>query len=959
MKANASFYKKYLERKYAISAPLRLLGQGQEGFVFTDTKQIYKIFRAEKGAMTPECASLLGNCLGQATFNALYPLMVSGDGTNQNPFVVQYPYEKSRPYSGGFAQDMCDFLLECKQAGILSRNIHPDNFIVTRNGLKFIDYGRDIVPFNEGDFPLVVKRAWLSLLYWHRQDLKQIMRTSLHRDDLPELDGFADFFFTLSKAGMQTDRTLLLPSAFSPQPQGKQLDPLILGYALQGQPSKALDFGCGKGKTAEALAKAGVEVYAWDPDKKRIEVNKARKSTVRYHDSVAPIVEEGIFFDVIVCSLVLCHVDDAEAKHILHTLRSMIAPSGKVVLSICNPFFNTLRSDNYHCKQPAGSYNYHEHFTLENRSPFSGQRFTDYHRPLEWYKKELARAGFAIESITETSSLNPKNGRDFSDYLLMNVRPLPLPSKKADLIIRVCALEHDTIEHQVAHIVRQIGCSPSVNKIILQVDTRKSTFTRSHGNPDFQALSEKIATMLQRNLFDAVAYGPESTEDIQAVNRRWFSLDCASPCSPKSEPTAASLKAFEHCTAEYIVAVDADIMFYCLEGHDPIGEAIEILEGNPQAVSISLNIAKKTDTPVHASCDGKPNRIEVRTAVYNRKELLDARPFDNSVSEGLLALPWHRALDKTIERKGFTSLRGGSSKAGFVHPPNALKIPRQGWLAVMDRLEAGFVPSNQFGHVDLETKDQERFGLKRSEPFVFIINGRNVSHDRMKRCITSLSRQAHTNWGAVITDDESTNGSGEYLEYLCKPLAHKITLLRNRVRLGQMANTFNAIRYSIADPNTVAITLDLDDALLGENVLGILGEVYAKGADATVGSMLRMDKPHARYEISFDNPRKNRGGNVWSHLRTFRKYLFDAIREDDLRLDGQWIRRATDWAFMLPIAEMANHPVFLRELLYLYEPSEKKSLKEVDDPSEREAIIARIVAKPSYDAYQRQKVHKE
>jgi hypothetical protein len=341
----------------------------------------------------------------------------------------------------------------------------------------------------------------------------------------------------------------------------------------------------------------------------------------------------------------------------------------------------------------------------------------------------------------------------------------------------------------------------------------------------------------------------------------------------------------------------------------------------------------------------------VRAGVYNRKRLLDARPFENSVSEGLLTLSWYRALDKTVLSKGLASLRGGSCKAGFVHPPNALKTPRQAWLTVLDRMEAGFVPSNQFGHVDLVSTGHEWHGHKREEPFVFIINGRNVSQDRIKRCVASLSRQVGDNWGAVITDDASGNGSGSYLEFLCKPLACKITLLRNRVRMGQMANTFCGIKNYIANKNAIVLTLDLDDALLGDNVLGIVGEAYEKGADATVGSMLRMDRPHARYEVSFDNPRKNRGGNVWSHLHTFRKYLFNAIREQDLKLCGEWIEMATDWAYMLPIAEMSNQPVFIRDLLYLYEPSEDKFFRKGDGSSNREAVIAEIIAKPAYGKY--------
>ena len=116
------------------------------------------------------------------------------------------------------------------------------------------------------------------------------------------------------------------------------------------------------------------------------------------------------------------------------------------------------------------------------------------------------------------------------------------------------------------------------------------------------------------------------------------------------------------------------------------------------------------------------------------------------------------------------------------------------------------------------------------------------------------------------------------------------------------------------------ITLDADDALIGDHVLERVRAEYADGADATVGSMLRLDK-EAFYPPNLDNPRWW-DSNVWQHLRTFRKRLFDAIDIKDLKIDGEWIDVATDWAFMVPIVEMASNPRHIAEPLYLYEPAE-------------------------------------
>ena len=160
---------------------------------------------------------------------------------------------------------------------------------------------------------------------------------------------------------------------------------------------------------------------------------------------------------------------------------------------------------------------------------------------------------------------------------------------------------------------------------------------------------------------------------------------------------------------------------------------------------------------------------------------------------------------------------------------------------------------------------------------------------------------------------------------------------------GLLANMVTAIRGLCGDPESVIVTLDADDQLPGDRCLDRLSEVYARGADLTVGSMLRTDK-EAEYPVSFDAPRRHRGGNVWQHLRSFKKLLFDAIPDDALRLDGEYVDLANDWAYMVPLVELAQSPAYLPDPLYLHEPSGNGKLT---DRAVREATIARIIAKSS------------
>ena len=306
--------------------------------------------------------------------------------------------------------------------------------------------------------------------------------------------------------------------------------------------------------------------------------------------------------------------------------------------------------------------------------------------------------------------------------------------------------------------------------------------------------------------------------------------------------------------------------------------------------------------------------------------------------------PGTPAFDDLISSTEYRSYRGGRPETGFIHVPNERKTDTEALQDIVESVERGHVPAVQLGHVGLHGTHEDWAGPKREESFVFVICGRNVRPGRFRRCVKSLIAQEAGGWGAVIVDDASTNVFCDYAEMLLAPFAERVTIVRNRRRCGLLFNTWNVITNFCANPESVIITLDADDALLGPHVLDRVRAEYAAGADVTVGSMLRLDK-EARYPVDFDNPR-SRGSNVWQHLRTFRKHLFDAIAVEDLKLDGEWIDLANDWAFMVPIIEIASDPRHIPEPLYLYEPA---APKKVEIRRQRDLVIARILKMPAHD----------
>ena len=341
-------------------------------------------------------------------------------------------------------------------------------------------------------------------------------------------------------------------------------------------------------------------------------------------------------------------------------------------------------------------------------------------------------------------------------------------------------------------------------------------------------------------------------------------------------------------------------------------------------------------------------RVEARGCLFDRERLLSVLPVSNELENGQFVMSWHRAFDRFVSSSDYRSYRGGDPRTAFVHVPNDRKANVDSLFDAIGAVEGGHIPGAQLASVDMVGSIADWSGPKRGERFVFIVCGRNVDPGRFRGCFESLVAQEDCEWGAVVVDDASNNGFGDYAEMLLAQYANRVTFVRNATRQGALYNIWKAITRFCIDPETVVITLDADDALIGKRVLARVQEEYDDGADVTVGSMLRLDK-EASYPVDFDNPR-SWGGNVWQHLRTFKKYLFDAIDVEDLKLNGEWIDLANDWAFMVPIVEMANSPKYIPEPLYLYEPASPKC-QEVR--RERDSIIARILSKPPYHRLER------
>lgn len=206
--------------------------------------------------------------------------------------------------------------------------------------------------------------------------------------------------------------------------------------------------------------------------------------------------------------------------------------------------------------------------------------------------------------------------------------------------------------------------------------------------------------------------------------------------------------------------------------------------------------------------------------------------------------------------------------------------------------------------------------------------------DWIDRCLDSIISQDYQNYMITVIDDRSDDGTWEVIQ------KYKVHAIRNGNHNGSgLENIYNGILGTSTDPDDIIVTVDGDDWLAGSFVLSHLNRVYSEDIWLTYGSFLPVSGGYQNTcqplssTHTFDDygrpvhnhltSKSYRRSGVWvtSHLRTFKRGLWDKIKVEDLKDEsGKFYRTAWDMAFMYPMIEMAGdkHIRFIDKILYYY-----------------------------------------
>ena len=216
--------------------------------------------------------------------------------------------------------------------------------------------------------------------------------------------------------------------------------------------------------------------------------------------------------------------------------------------------------------------------------------------------------------------------------------------------------------------------------------------------------------------------------------------------------------------------------------------------------------------------------------------------------------------------------------------------------------------------------------------------------DWIQNCVKSIQGQTYQNFECYLLDDMSTDGSVSKAEEVISG-DDRFHVVRNTKKFYQAGNYDQIIRSADVRDDDIIVEIDGDDWLPDNDVFQRVFDAYSDGetwlafgqfkyADGRPGFAKQIPVSQCRTKVF-----------TMSHMRTWKAFLWRAIKVDDLYTDTGWYSDGGgDVFFMTPMYEMATerHTKFMPDINYVYnEDNPINDHKRTDSPQHHHAAIAR------------------
>lgn len=209
--------------------------------------------------------------------------------------------------------------------------------------------------------------------------------------------------------------------------------------------------------------------------------------------------------------------------------------------------------------------------------------------------------------------------------------------------------------------------------------------------------------------------------------------------------------------------------------------------------------------------------------------------------------------------------------------------------------------------------------------FHIVINGWNCRAE-VDTCLRSIANQIPGPYSYKVTLVDDGSSDGTYEKLASSTILPNAKLIRIKENTGPAFARHVGIT-SISDPETVIVLVDMDDAL-EPNALRIVADRYKQNPAClmTIGNWHDQHgkiNPQPFYSPEEIDNQLTRTVDLFNatHLRTFRRKLYDAISDADLvDMDGKWLETCTDVAIMYPLLDQcwSTEIEFISTPIYRY-----------------------------------------
>ena len=237
-----------------------------------------------------------------------------------------------------------------------------------------------------------------------------------------------------------------------------------------------------------------------------------------------------------------------------------------------------------------------------------------------------------------------------------------------------------------------------------------------------------------------------------------------------------------------------------------------------------------------------------------------------------------------------------------------------------------------FGRRINNTEDRRVYKSYGKQQKIVVVSPFYNCENYIQNCILSVAQQDYDNYQHILIDDNSTDKSAdrayETIQSLPKHLQDKFIMRTNIENMGALFNQVTTIKPLESD--SIIMLLDGDDWLVNNNtIFHFYNDIYRDETEFTYGSCwslvdnipliaqeypkyIREAKAYKKYRFAWNMP--------YTHLRTFRKHLINAIPDTLFMYERKWMKAGGDGALFYALLDQAdpNRIKAIKEIVYKY-----------------------------------------